>query len=666
MAFFDTLKNVGKSAIRSQAPILSAAYDVVKNKLQTPAQPTMPSITGSPANGAAPVLPPMTQPQGGPTTSSFGAPVMPQVVAPPTPTYTPSVNASSSFKSGLSQAQVGSLQTLASKPTDQWTATDKANWAYGTNNGALPSQAARPPLPEINSQSQGDGTTQPQEQPKPEAPQAPVLPPDATPETKKAVEASQALYEKSLQVSPEELSTQGDVDKLLESARKGFVNAQNQAIPMEFITGQLKSIEDRANALAEPLQTRLARLQAQRTSAITASKFALERADAKAADEKAQAEKARQEQAAISKPIEVGGSIVQLNPKTGKYDVLYEAPEKTTASTGFSLSPGESRYDASGKLIASSAAKPGSDTPDVQTINGQSSVYDTATGTFKPVNLQQGTSAEAAQKAKSVSTLASEILNDPSLNAAVGPLSSRLPTFSGNTANIEAKIKQLKSLLTLDNLGKGYLKGAISDRDLEVLSSAATSLSTNMGEAGFRKELSSIIQKMNASAPSSQGANDPLGLGFNQESQTSQKGPLASNRPNPTKVIQTSTGTYDFSTYATDPNWGNAVKSHISRIPQLNTSQDITSFIRSQAPNSPITGDMVIASARKFNVDPKLILAIAKQEANYATLGRAARTFNPGNVGNVDSGANVNWGSWQAGLDALARNVSRRITSNLA
>jgi len=68
----------------------------------------------------------------------------------------------------------------------------------------------------------------------------------------------------------------------------------------------------------------------------------------------------------------------------------------------------------------------------------------------------------------------------------------------------------------------------------------------------------------------------------------------------------------------------------------------------------------VLASARKFGVDPKLILAIAKQEANYATLGRAARTFNPGNVGNVDSGSNINWGSWQNGLDALARNISRR------
>lgn len=654
MAFFDTLKSYGKAQIQRQFPGLSiglSALSNVKKALQQPASPALPSFPKDiPQDGSMPQMGPMSMPNTPVSSSSFGAPVMPQVKA---PTWEPPIvppSTGPTFKSGLSQAQLQSLQTLATKPQEQWTATDKANWAYGTNNRAMPTQTPRPPMPEIGGT---EGATAPliQEQPKPEAPQAPALPPDASPETKKAVEASQALYEKSLQVSPEELSTQGDIDKLLESARKGFVNAQNQAIPMEFITGQLKTIEDRANALAEPLQARLARLQAQRTSAITASKFALERVDAKAAAEKAQAEnkmaaesaqaeRLRQEQLAASKPIEVGGSIVKLNPKTGQYEVLYTAPDKTASSAGFSLNPGESRYDAAGNLIASAPAKP---TDQNKPLSGDAAKVLTIAQTMVP----------EIQRLK-------EAFNNDYKGAILGISTGTNRELSKLVDNIADKIGRLRSGGAINKDEEARFKNQIvSLKDLAFGDSA-----------GAIKALDALITEANSVASGIRGGasiqNDPLGLGFNQESQTSKKGPLASNRPNPSKVIQTSTGTYDFSTYATDPNWGNAVKSHISRIPQLNTPQDITAFIRSQAPNSPITGDMVIASARKFNVDPKLILAIAKQEANYATLGRAARTFNPGNVGNVDSGANVNWGSWQAGLDALARNVSRRITSNQA
>lgn len=125
---------------------------------------------------------------------------------------------------------------------------------------------------------------------------------------------------------------------------------------------------------------------------------------------------------------------------------------------------------------------------------------------------------------------------------------------------------------------------------------------------------------------------------------------------NPSKVI----AGYDFTTYATDPKWGTSVRGILSNMPKLESADDITRYIRSHAPKSPISGGMVLASAEKFGVDPQVLLAIAKQEAQFATKGRAAWTYNPGNVGNVDSGANVNWGSWQAGMDALARNVARR------
>jgi len=42
------------------------------------------------------------------------------------------------FKQGLSPEQQQSIQTLASKPANQWTPTDQANWAYATNNAPAP------------------------------------------------------------------------------------------------------------------------------------------------------------------------------------------------------------------------------------------------------------------------------------------------------------------------------------------------------------------------------------------------------------------------------------------------------------------------------------------------------------------------------------------------
>lgn len=111
------------------------------------------------------------------------------------------------------------------------------------------------------------------------APVAPPAPFTPSPAQQKTLDEATAIYQKSLQMSPEELSTQEDVDRLAESARKSYTSIKDQAIPMEFITGQLASIERRATDLAEPLERKLARLQAARMSGAESSRFAIERAD---------------------------------------------------------------------------------------------------------------------------------------------------------------------------------------------------------------------------------------------------------------------------------------------------------------------------------------------------------------------------------------------------
>lgn len=125
---------------------------------------------------------------------------------------------------------------------------------------------------------------------------------------------------------------------------------------------------------------------------------------------------------------------------------------------------------------------------------------------------------------------------------------------------------------------------------------------------------------------------------------------------NPTKVVNG----YDLTTYATDPNYGVKVNTVVSGLGQINTAQDAQNAINRLAKNSPVTGAMVMAAAKQYGVDPAVMLGIMKVDSQLGTAGKGARTYNPGNVGNTDSGATKDWGSWQAGVDAVASNLSRR------
>jgi len=112
-------------------------------------------------------------------------------------------------------------------------------------------------------------------------------------------------------------------------------------------------------------------------------------------------------------------------------------------------------------------------------------------------------------------------------------------------------------------------------------------------------------------------------------------------------------GEYDISSYATDPAHEQRIASILPAVRGLSTPQDITAYIQQVAPKSPITGDVVLASAQKHGVDPGMMLALMQQDSSFGTAGKGARTFNPGNVGNDDTGREVNMGSWDKGVDAV-------------
>jgi len=111
---------------------------------------------------------------------------------------------------------------------------------------------------------------------------------------------------------------------------------------------------------------------------------------------------------------------------------------------------------------------------------------------------------------------------------------------------------------------------------------------------------------------------------------------------------------YDISRYATDPTHEAKVAKWTEQAIPLVTEKDIDSHIKSIAPNSPITGRMILNASEKYAVDPAVMIGLMRQDSTFGTRGKAVRTFNPGNVGNDDTGKEVNYGSWDKGVEAVA------------
>lgn len=74
---------------------------------------------------------------------------------------------------------------------------------------------------------------------------------------------------------------------------------------------------------------------------------------------------------------------------------------------------------------------------------------------------------------------------------------------------------------------------------------------------------------------------------------------------------------------------------------------------------SPVTAEQIIASSRRTGTPLEMYLVSGAQEGNFGTKGRAARTKNLYNVGNIDDGTNEVQKSWDAGLDRYGRLIAQ-------
>jgi len=120
----------------------------------------------------------------------------------------------------------------------------------------------------------------------------------------------------------------------------------------------------------------------------------------------------------------------------------------------------------------------------------------------------------------------------------------------------------------------------------------------------------------------------------------------------------------DISSYATDPQHETKIASIVNKIPQ-NGTFDYDVYIKSVAPKSPITGDMITTASSTYGVDPRLVLAIIQNDSSFGTKGHGAKNNNPGNIAQFDNlkGTVKGYKTLQDGILAVAKWLSNHKTT---
>lgn len=309
----------------------------ILNKPATPAVPVTP--TASSPFFAPPTMSPMPTGNAN-STPAFSQPVTPSVSAsgvpsmlPPKPTSSPIMslnggpqpktpviagNSSSSMLSAIPiSPSAPKIAPVAPKPV-----TPTVSMSKPVTPTVTPPIAPKAPVMPVTPTTSSGLAINPKtggvsDQP-PVPSQTPVPPVTETkPMPNAEYEAAVKAYEANLALTPEEIANQEAINALEGNAALGTANISNQAIPLDFITGQNAALEKRRLALEQPLQAKAALLQAKRTAALEASKFklGLESDKLKTAQE-------------ASKPISVSAGSTLVNPVTGK--AVYTAPKEPT------------------------------------------------------------------------------------------------------------------------------------------------------------------------------------------------------------------------------------------------------------------------------------------------------------------------------------------------
>jgi len=119
--------------------------------------------------------------------------------------------------------------------------------------------------------------------------------------------------------------------------------------------------------------------------------------------------------------------------------------------------------------------------------------------------------------------------------------------------------------------------------------------------------------------------------------------------------------------YATDPKHEQKIASIVEKIPDPNTF-NYDMYIKSIAPQSKVTGDMIKTASSTYGVDPRLVLAIIQNDSSFGTKGHGAKNNNPGNIGQFDKlkGTVKGYRNLDEGVLAVAKWLANHKTNQYA
>lgn len=282
-----------------------------------------------------------------------------------------------------------------------------------------------------------------------------------------------------MQPSERENELQAQLDNIISSRELGLNEIRDQTIPMRFITGQADSLQRSAQTAALPLEQQLARLQ----SARQAQQNALE--------------------------SQIGFERDSITPQ---------------ASEGFTLGEGQSRFDASGNLIARNFSGAANNTGGfsnevlsfAQLINdGRTNLENVPSNIRGQVaaalsSIPQGQTLAQTQAIENANTAISEI--DKALGIIGGNTTGRLNTAGSafgravfglapgsDVRNLQAALSPVRALIGFDALQKmreasptGGALGQVTERELAFLQAVQGSLDTTQGTQQLTQTLDKI------------------------------------------------------------------------------------------------------------------------------------------------------------------------------
>jgi murein DD-endopeptidase MepM/ murein hydrolase activator NlpD len=321
----------------------------------------------------------------------------------------------------------------------------------------------------------------------------------------------QAQYLNLLKPSSEEQSLADQLASFDEAAQLGISNLEGQGrgISLDLIRGEQGKLAKQAEIQRQTILDRLANATAQRQAEASALQAQLGfQTQQDQLDLQRQQMAFQQSQA--NQPFEFNGNLVQLDPTTGQLKTIAEGATvvpgtndmqeyqfavqtgfggsfldylqaKSGGGSGFSLSPGQTRFDQFGNAIATA--------------------FDPQAA--QEVQAQQQAQIQQAQGMASKVELLDGILNNTSgINTAVGTgLFSRSGLNKGAQQRLLADVEQLISRDTLDSLinlkAQGGTLGALSDSELALLQSSANKISTWLEDDKIKAKESDFINEVN-------------------------------------------------------------------------------------------------------------------------------------------------------------------------